>query len=153
MKTIKGWICNLSQRAHNQLINIPFVSSKPLCFIFFFKILFIYLRERQRQRQRTHSREHNQDGRAEGEGEAGWLAPHWAGSLAQCLIPGPWDHDLNWRQTLNQLSHPGAPVLHFSLFEKYLTIQIQLQIVQFFIILTNFSFFQYYLINWQLFLW
>jgi len=25
------------------------------------------------------------------------------------LIPGPWDHDLSQRQTLNQLSHPGVP--------------------------------------------
>ena len=24
-------------------------------------------------------------------------------------IPGPQDHDLSWRQTLNWLSHPGAP--------------------------------------------
>ena len=27
----------------------------------------------------------------------------------QGLIPGPWDHDLNQRLMLNQLSHPGAP--------------------------------------------
>ena len=25
------------------------------------------------------------------------------------LIPGPWNHDLSQRQTLNRLSHPGAP--------------------------------------------
>ena len=24
-------------------------------------------------------------------------------------IPGPWDHDLSWRQTLNWLSHSGTP--------------------------------------------
>ena len=24
-------------------------------------------------------------------------------------IPGPWDHELSWRQRLNQLSHTGAP--------------------------------------------
>ena len=24
-------------------------------------------------------------------------------------IPGPWDHDLSPRQTVNQLSHPGTP--------------------------------------------
>ena len=28
----------------------------------------------------------------------------------QALIPGPLDHDLSQRQTLNQLSHPGIPV-------------------------------------------
>ena len=27
-------------------------------------------------------------------------------------IPGPRDHDLSQRQTLNQLSHPGAPSTH-----------------------------------------
>ena len=26
----------------------------------------------------------------------------------------PWDHDLSWSQTLNQLSHPGTPVYEFS---------------------------------------
>jgi len=35
--------------------------------------------------------------------------PHWARSRMRDLIPGPWDHDLSRRQTLNQLSHPGAP--------------------------------------------
>ena len=29
----------------------------------------------------------------------------------QDLIPGPRDHDLNRKQTLNLLSHPGAPVV------------------------------------------
>ena len=37
--------------------------------------------------------------------------PRWSGSLTQGLIPGPWDHDLNWRQMLNWLSHPGASEL------------------------------------------
>ena len=31
-------------------------------------------------------------------------------------VPGPWDHDLNLRQPLNQLSHPGAT----GFFLKYL---------------------------------
>ena len=31
-------------------------------------------------------------------------------------VPGPWDHDLSWRQMLNLLRHPGAPPLLF--FEK-----------------------------------
>ena len=35
--------------------------------------------------------------------------PRWAGSPMWDLIPRPWVHDLSWRQTLNQLSHPGAP--------------------------------------------
>ena len=33
------------------------------------------------------------------------------GSLTQGSILGPWDHDLSQRQTLNQLSHSGAPSL------------------------------------------
>ena len=28
-------------------------------------------------------------------------------------IPGPWDHDLSRRQTLNHLSHPGAQIWTF----------------------------------------
>ena len=38
-------------------------------------------------------------------------APCSAGSLMQDSIPGPWDHDLSWRQILNRLSHPGALTL------------------------------------------
>ena len=49
-------------------------------------------------------------GTAEGEGEVGSC---WAGSPTPGSIPGPQDHDLSWRQTLNQLSHPGAPVWKF----------------------------------------
>ena len=30
-------------------------------------------------------------------------------------IPGPRDHDQSRRQTLNQLSHPGAPIYTFAL--------------------------------------
>ena len=55
------------------------------------KIVFIYLTER----------EHKQgEQQAEGEGEGGSLLSRDGGS-----IPGPWDHDLNWRQTFTQLSH------------------------------------------------
>ena len=43
-------------------------------------------------------------GEAEGEGEAG--SPTWGS------IPGLWDRDLSRRQTLNSLSHPGAPRVH-----------------------------------------
>lgn len=35
--------------------------------------------------------------------------PHWAREPNTGLFPGLWDHDLSWRQTLNQLSHSGAP--------------------------------------------
>ena len=33
----------------------------------------------------------------------------WAGSPAGGLIPEARDRDLSWRQTLNQLNHPGPP--------------------------------------------
>jgi len=42
-----------------------------------------------------------------GEGEAGF-PPSWEPDS-----PEPWDHDLSPRQSLNQLSHPGAPVFYF----------------------------------------
>ena len=51
----------------------------------------------------------------EEQGETGEQTPHWAGDLMRGsmwdLMPGPQDHDLSWRQTLNWLSHPGAPAL------------------------------------------
>ena len=42
----------------------------------------------------------------EEEGEADSLL---SGELMQDLIPGPWDDEPRQRQTLNQLSYPGAP--------------------------------------------
>ena len=68
-----------------------------------FKILLIYLTERERERARA-------GGLAEGKGEAG--SPY-TGSPMRDSISGPWDLDLNRRQTLNQLSHPGVPGLSF----------------------------------------
>ena len=50
---------------------------------------------------------------AEGEREREKQIPHWTESPTQGLISGPWGHDLNWRQTFNQLSHPGAPLMAF----------------------------------------
>ena len=63
----------------------------------FLRFLFFYLRQREKA----------QAGReAEGEGEADSVLSREpnAGS-----IPGPQDHDLSQRQTLNWLSHPDAP--------------------------------------------
>ena len=37
----------------------------------------------------------------------------WAGNWTFGSIPGLWDHDLSWRQMLNQLSHPGSPHQEF----------------------------------------
>ena len=53
--------------------------------------------EGQREREKDRERKREKQG------------PHWAGTLMRGWIPGCWDHKLSWRQTLNQLSHPGAP--------------------------------------------
>ena len=47
---------------------------------------------------------------------------HWQGLIQGC-IPGPWDHDPSWRQTLNQLSHPGTPKREFLTFHLCTVIQ------------------------------
>ena len=57
-----------------------------------FIFLFIYLTEREREQEQA-------GGATGGGGEAGSLA----GSILR-----PWNPDLSRRQTLNQLSHPGA---------------------------------------------
>ena len=53
-----------------------------------------------------HEWEREQDQRVRGEEGAGSLLSR---KPMQGLIPGPRDHDLSWGQTLNWLSHPGAP--------------------------------------------
>ena len=51
----------------------------------------------------------------QGEWEREEQAPRWAGSPMWGSIPGPGDHDLSRRQTLNRLSHPGALKLFYSI--------------------------------------
>ena len=65
-----------------------------LCTLFFsfLKILFIYLTERETAREREHK---------QGEWERKKQAHSRAGSLMQGSIPGPQDHALSRRQTLN----------------------------------------------------
>ena len=63
-------------------------------FIYLFVYLFMWVREHEQgewQREREKQ------------------TPCWAGSPKWGSIPGPWDHDPSWRQTLNHLSHPGTP--------------------------------------------
>ena len=43
-------------------------------------------------------------------------APCWAGTLTQGSIPGPWYHDVSWRQNLNLLSHSGVSHKKYSKF-------------------------------------
>ena len=65
--------------------------------ILFFKILFIW------ESMHTWVEAVAEEGGGEKQ------TPCWAESPTQGSIPGPWDHDLSWRQTLNGLSHPGTP--------------------------------------------
>jgi len=65
---------------------------------------FIYLFEREKMRETAHER---------GEGQREKQTPCRAGSPMRDSIQGLQDHDLSRRQSLNQLSHPGAPRLTF----------------------------------------
>jgi len=69
---------------------------------FFFKILFIHLRHRDTEREREHEQWERQRERKK-------QTPRRVRSPMWDSIPGPRDHDLSRRQTLNHLSHPGAP--------------------------------------------
>ena len=59
------------------------------------KFLFIW------QKERKHKQGEQQRAREK-------KASYWAENLMWDLISGPWDHNLSWRQMLNQLSHPGT---------------------------------------------
>ena len=76
-------IIQLTQDIHTFVFRI-LDCHKTVKTFFFFKILFIHERYTQR-------------GRDIGRGRSGFPA----GSLMQDSIPGPRDHDLSWRQTLN----------------------------------------------------
>ena len=67
--------------------------------ILIFKRFYFYLFDTECERERVWA-----GGRADGD-----TGSPLAGSPMQDLIPGHWDHDLNQRQTLNQLSHAYAP--------------------------------------------
>ena len=70
-------------------LNALIIKMPTECFLIFKKILFIWQKEQ-----------------AEGEADSPLSREPDAG--IDGLIPGPWDHDLSWRQMLNRLSHPGA---------------------------------------------
>ena len=70
-----------------------------LFFLFFKNILFIYLKERVREWA---------VGRGRGKERETDSPP--SRQLHTGLISGPGDHDLSWRQLLNWLSHPSAPL-------------------------------------------
>ena len=69
-------------------------------FLFFKIYLFIYLTERETQRESEHK---------QGKWERENQASRWAGSLMWGSIPEPWDHDLSWRQTLNDWATQALP--------------------------------------------
>ena len=91
----------------------------------FFLFVFIFERERETERDRETERQRASGGGAEREREGGRererinakqaLGSELSGqSLTQGSNPEPRDHDLSRSQTLNRLSHPGAPGIHLS---------------------------------------
>ena len=78
----------------------------------FWKKIFIHLFERERERERERENEQAHKWR-EVQSERDKQTPFpllLSGEPDDVRLgPGPWDHDLSWNQTLNQLSHPGAP--------------------------------------------
>ena len=69
--------------------------------LFFLKILFIWERESKSGEER------------QSEMESRLPAQQRHPLPMKGSIPGPWDHDPSWGQTLNQLSHPGNPCEKF----------------------------------------
>ena len=78
------------------------ISRNYFYFFILQNILFIYLTERERERERT-SRGNSRQREREKQASCWARNPMWG------WIPGPRDHDLSQRQTLNRLSQPGAP--------------------------------------------
>ena len=70
--------------------------------------LFIHLREWEREKEKAHKSTNRGSNRQR---EREKQTPLWAGSPMSCSIPGPWDHDLSRRQTLNQMNNPNIPHL------------------------------------------
>jgi len=81
-----------------------FIQINSRNFSFFFFKDFVCLFERERMRETAHER---------GEGQREKQTPCRAGSPMRDSIPGLQDHDLSRRQSLNQLSHPGALYIFF----------------------------------------
>ena len=81
-----------------------------LYLLFFFKILFIWEREREKM--------HKRGGGAEEDREADVL---FSREPQGGSVPGPRDHDLSQRQKLNRLSHPRYPshIYFLSLTEQW----------------------------------
>ena len=76
-------------------------------FCFFLKDFICSL---DRKRERKSERE-NKQGEMQRERERSRLLAELSWSPTGGSIPRPWDHDLSQRQTLNHLSHPGAPIV------------------------------------------
>ena len=93
---------------------MPFLSITTNLFFFFFKD-FIYLTEREREYPHKQGEQHRERGRG---GERGEVNSLLSREFPQGSIPGPWDHDLNQRRTLNQLNPQGAPIVFFKHSEK-----------------------------------
>ena len=90
-----------------------------LFFFFLFSFFNVYLFLRQRERDRVRAGE----GQRERGGHRIWSrlqalsCQHRAWHRAQ--THEPWDHDLSWSWTLNQLSHPGTPYTVYYFWNGY----------------------------------
>ena len=72
-------------------------------FFFLKDLLCIYLWKRVSERERGST------SRGERQRETEKQIPRWTGTPNRVSIPRRWDHDLNQRQALNWVSHPGVP--------------------------------------------
>lgn len=107
----------------NQVKILPLLGDTFFCYWgFFLFIRFIYLLLRERERASSSESMHEQVG----EGQREKQTPCLAGSWICGSSPGPQDHDLSGRQTLNWLSHPGAPAFGVSLLPFQITNKSQL---------------------------
>ena len=80
----------------------------------FFKCFYLFLKERETEREQGRSRERGRHRIWSRLQALSCQARARCGARTHEL----WDHDLSLSRTLNQLSHPGAPCLHFFLIKK-----------------------------------
>ena len=93
---------SLTQNTHSQLLlqRVPTKLTEAFSQLCVFLRFYLFIWERER-------------GHKQGDRQREKQTPCGAGS------PELWDHDLSWRQTLNWLSHPGAPFSQFNFFLCY----------------------------------
>ena len=104
-QTHKPWDHDLSRSWTLNWLNQ--LGAPQLYFLFFNYFLNVYFvfGERETEHERERGRERGRHRIGSRLQALSCLNTTWCGAWTQ----EPWDHDLNWSQTLNRLSHPGAP--------------------------------------------